>query len=131
METAEREPMKVSWPIAAGALALSAPAYAASDSETGATIVAFIFLGIALVIYFIPTIIAVGRNHQSRMAIMMTNILLGWTLLGWIVALIWSLTGVWKSPSGPGQTWPGPGQTWPAPGPTWPGPGPGPGAGPT
>jgi hypothetical protein len=36
--------MKVSWPIAAGALALSAPAYAASDSETGATIVAFIFL---------------------------------------------------------------------------------------
>jgi len=36
--------------------------------------------------YFIPTIIAAVRGHQVGMVIVI-NLLLGWTIIGWIVAL--------------------------------------------
>lgn len=42
-------------------------------------------------IYFIPTIIAAGRNHQIA-SILALNLLLGWTLIGWVVCLVWSLS---------------------------------------
>ncbi len=46
-----------------------------------------------LVLYFAPSIIAVIRGHLSAAAIFVLNLVLGWTFIGWIVALIWSLTG--------------------------------------
>ena len=53
------------------------------------------FIGMFVVgFYFLPAIIAKGRNHHNTIAIFATNILLGWTCLGWIIALIWSLTAV-------------------------------------
>ena len=42
--------------------------------------------------YFCPTIIAAARGHHSKGGIIALNILLGWTILGWIIALIWSFT---------------------------------------
>jgi ABC-type transport system involved in cytochrome c biogenesis permease component len=82
--------------IAASAIALASPAYAAPyTNEEMSQIVAMWLTGaILLLLYLIPTIIAFGRRHHSRWAIMMTNLLLGWSGLGWIAALIWSLTGV-------------------------------------
>lgn len=52
------------------------------------------FVALALVIggYFLPTIVASNRKHRNRGAIGMLNLLLGWTLLGWIIALIWAMT---------------------------------------
>jgi Superinfection immunity protein len=47
----------------------------------------------ATLIYFLPTIIALVRGHLSGLAIFLLNLFLGWTLLGWIIALIWSCTG--------------------------------------
>lgn len=49
-------------------------------------------LGIALAVYFLPTIIAVRRRHHNRLPIALLNLLLGWTAIGWIAALIWSVT---------------------------------------
>jgi hypothetical protein len=46
---------------------------------------------IALFIYFLPTFIAIGRNHRNKLAIFLVNLFLGGTVVGWIVALIWSL----------------------------------------
>jgi hypothetical protein len=43
-------------------------------------------------IYFVPTIVANRRGHNQRLAILMLNIFLGWTLLGWVVALVWACT---------------------------------------
>ena len=40
------------------------------------------------------SLIAMNRRHQNAMAIFLLNLLLGWTALGWIVALIWSFTEV-------------------------------------
>ena len=45
-----------------------------------------------LILYFIPSFIASNRNHKNIAAIFVLNLLLGWMLVGWIVALIWSCT---------------------------------------
>jgi hypothetical protein len=45
-----------------------------------------------LALYFIPAVVAVKRNHKNSKAIIALDLLLGWTALGWIAALVWSLT---------------------------------------
>ena len=50
----------------------------------------FIILIVFLVIYFIPWGVARSRKHKSESAILLLNIFLGWTLLGWLWALIWA-----------------------------------------
>lgn len=44
-------------------------------------------------VYLIPTIIAGFRRHRNGVAILVVNFFLGWTLLGWILALVWA---VWE-----------------------------------
>jgi hypothetical protein len=45
-----------------------------------------------LALYFLPALIAGGRHLHERTAITMLNLFLGWTFIGWIVALIWAIT---------------------------------------
>jgi len=44
-------------------------------------------------LYFLPVLVAYSRKHRSAMAIGFLNVFLGWTLLGWLIAMVWSLTG--------------------------------------
>lgn len=46
----------------------------------------------ALAIYFLPTIVAMSKKKRNTDAIFVLNILLGWTFIGWVIALIWSMT---------------------------------------
>lgn len=39
--------------------------------------------------YFIPSYVAIKHPHAS--AIFALNLLLGWTFLGWVAALVWAL----------------------------------------
>lgn len=48
-------------------------------------------LVIALALYFLPALIA-SNKHRNAGAIFALNLLLGWTFVGWVVALVWSLT---------------------------------------
>ena len=48
-----------------------------------------IALVIAL-IYFLPWFNAIERDSPQRTAIGLLNLLLGWTFLGWVIALVWS-----------------------------------------
>lgn len=48
--------------------------------------------------YWIPTVIAFLRHHPSKGAILATNLLLGWTFVGWVVSLVWALSD--NSPRG-------------------------------
>ena len=41
-------------------------------------------------VYFIPT--AMGAKKKNGGAIFMLNLFLGWTLIGWVVALVWAST---------------------------------------
>lgn len=49
-----------------------------------------VLLFVGLIIYFIPSII--GWNKRNAGAIIALNILLGWTFIGWVIALVWALT---------------------------------------
>jgi hypothetical protein len=52
----------------------------------------FVLLLFSAVIYFLPAFIALMRGHQSGCAIFVLNFFLGWTLVGWVLSLVWSLT---------------------------------------
>ena len=49
----------------------------------------FVAVVIAIPLYLLPTIIALKNDHQYKVAIIIVNILGGWFLLGWLVALVW------------------------------------------
>jgi hypothetical protein len=42
-------------------------------------------------LYFIPSFVAWYRNHRQFNAIFILNFLLAWTIIGWVIALIWSV----------------------------------------
>jgi hypothetical protein len=49
---------------------------------------------ILLCLYFLPAIVAMARRHHQQSAILLLNLLLGWTLIGWVVAIVWAATAV-------------------------------------
>jgi hypothetical protein len=49
------------------------------------------FFGFGFVMYFLPSIIALARNKRDLTAIVLLNFFLGWTMIGWIVALVWAV----------------------------------------
>jgi len=56
-----------------------------------------VFLGFVVLIglfalYLLPGIVAHKRCHPNETAILVLNLLLGWTLLGWVGALVWACT---------------------------------------
>lgn len=50
------------------------------------------FALIPALVYFLPSIIAMARGHHNAVAIFLTNLIFGWTVIGWLIALIWSTT---------------------------------------
>jgi hypothetical protein len=48
----------------------------------------------ASLVYFVPWFVAMIRDHHQRSAIAVLNLFLGWTALGWIIALVWACTAV-------------------------------------
>jgi len=43
-------------------------------------------------IYFIPSVVAGYGKHPNTTPIFILNLTLGWTIIGWIGALIWATT---------------------------------------
>jgi len=44
----------------------------------------------ALALYSLPPIVAAKRRHPNTLPILILTIMLGWTLVGWAVALVWA-----------------------------------------
>ena len=44
-----------------------------------------------LIVYIAPSVIAHLKDHERRKSIIFANIFLGWTVIGWILILIWTL----------------------------------------
>lgn len=57
----------------------------------GAVIIV-IGLTLAFCLYFLPWLVALMENHKNAVAIFVLNLLLGWTGLDWIGALVWACT---------------------------------------
>ena len=49
------------------------------------------FFALLFIMYWLPTIVAIARQAHSALGIFLLNLFLGWTVVGWFVALIWSL----------------------------------------
>jgi hypothetical protein len=49
------------------------------------------FFGFGFVMYFLPSIVAFARSKRDTAAIVLLNFFLGWTLIGWVVALVWAV----------------------------------------
>ena len=47
---------------------------------------------VGLVIYFAPSIVAHIKGHEREASIIFANLVLGWTIIGWIVIWIWTLS---------------------------------------
>ncbi len=47
--------------------------------------------GVAM--YFLPAIVAHYRRHLSSGAIFLVDLLLGWSIIGWIVCFAWACSG--------------------------------------
>lgn len=51
----------------------------------------FPIFGFGFVLYFLPAIIAFARSKRDAVSILVLNIFLGWTAIGWVIALVWAL----------------------------------------
>jgi len=58
--------------------------------DTNINLFLILILCFGLVIYFIPTIIASCNKCENFSAIFALNLFLGWTFIGWTIALVWS-----------------------------------------
>lgn len=56
----------------------------------GAGIMTAIMVIVGIIIYLIPTFVAYKRKHTYKVAIILLNIFLGWTFIGWVGTLIWA-----------------------------------------
>jgi hypothetical protein len=60
-----------------------------TDSRTNGVEVAFAWVFTVLTLgYFLPWAVAATRGKSNSWAIGLVNFLLGWTLVGWVVALV-------------------------------------------
>jgi hypothetical protein len=50
----------------------------------------FPFFGFGFLFYFLPTLVAFVRDRHDRLSVFLLNFFLGWSLIGWVVALVWA-----------------------------------------
>lgn len=85
---------KISYFTAVGLVLGIASVAVAKDSSSGASNSMLMVVGIVVLgmMYLTPTIIGYIRKKSNKFAILILNLLLGWSVIGWVVALIWACT---------------------------------------
>ena len=58
-------------------------------TDLGSAVPGLILIAIGIVFYFIPSMVAQG--HRNAGAIFALNFFLGWTIVGWVGALVWAI----------------------------------------
>jgi hypothetical protein len=54
------------------------------------------FLSVGYPLYFLPTLIVCFVRHRQTAAIFVLNVCAGWTVIGWLAALLWAIRPVWQ-----------------------------------
>jgi hypothetical protein len=86
----------IAYASARGTPAFSAPPAspaAAPESSSASALLGLAVLALLAAIYFLPVIVAASRSHSSTGGIVVVTLFLGWTFLGWVVALAWAFSG--------------------------------------
>jgi hypothetical protein len=88
--------------VAAGLVACAILGIAVGLARNTAALAApaHLILFIAVIgLYLVPTALALHRTCRSIGWILAVNVLLGWTLFGWVIALGWAAGGkTWSAP---------------------------------
>jgi hypothetical protein len=58
-----------------------------ASSSGGAAVVTLLLVVVGIGFYFLPTVVAVRRKVTNQGSVLVVNFFLGWTFLGWVVAL--------------------------------------------
>jgi Superinfection immunity protein len=70
----------------------SPPVPVNASSYFGISFAGFLLMiGLGIVVYFVPAMIAAARKHRKATSIFLVNLFLGWSVVGWIFALVWAL----------------------------------------
>jgi Superinfection immunity protein len=70
------------------------PLPAASLTNRGITALSVLIVLVSIAVYLVPTIIVLARHAPNVARVVVVNLLLGWTGIGWIVALVMALKRV-------------------------------------
>lgn len=62
------------------------------------SITGLLFIAALIALHFTPTYIALYRKHVQANAIAVLNVFGGWTIVGWVVALVWAFTANVRDP---------------------------------
>ena len=71
-------------------IAISGNGYSSYTINYGVLLFKTIVLAAGALLYFIPSFVAHHRGHHQMMPIFLLNLFLGWSLLGWVAALVWA-----------------------------------------
>jgi T4 superinfection immunity protein len=52
----------------------------------------YVLWTLLFITYFFPSIVGAYLKHHNAVAILALNLFLGWTMFGWVCALVWALT---------------------------------------
>ena len=61
-----------------------------TDNEPESLLIIATLILLALISYFLPTVVASIRGHADTGPIFIINLFLGWSLIGWVAALAWA-----------------------------------------
>jgi hypothetical protein len=61
---------------------------AATSTSSGGSVIALVVVLFArFALYFVPTMVVLARKKRESGPVIVVNVLLGWTFIGWVVAL--------------------------------------------
>ena len=60
--------------------------------EEGLSLLIIFGVVAGLALYFLPTIVVFIRRKSNRLPVFLLNFFLGWTFVGWVIALVWAAT---------------------------------------
>lgn len=52
----------------------------------------YLVMVVIVTIYAVPSFVAFFRQHSKKQVILLTNIFVGWTVIGWIACMVWSFS---------------------------------------
>jgi hypothetical protein len=62
------------------------------DNSGLGMLLALLMITLLVLVYFAPTWLALLGHKRSKLAIGVLNLILGWSVIGWIIALVWAIT---------------------------------------
>jgi T4 superinfection immunity protein len=70
-----------------------------SSSAAGGVVILILLFLIGVAIWWIPGFIASARKHHNCVSIWLVTLFLGWSFIGWVIALVWAFSN--PSPAQP------------------------------